>query len=346
MAMSGVIHAALLGAAVLVARQTGVVPSLRLRPSELLTFVELTPPPPVIRTPPLRVPPVVRAVQPLALPPRVELKEPEPEKPRPEPPKPALEPRPAPRAAAPEPPKPAPPIITVGAFALNESARASETRALQAAEFDSPAARAPEIKITSTAVGAFEQGRVSGRPQPGTDRPNVSEAGFGAAAPTGRGRVAAGVVTDGGFGGGVPGGPVQSPAGVVTAGGFESGKNAEKPAPPKQTVKTSDFDAREALQKRAQGPRQPTQVPLEILSKPTPTYTAEARTLKIEGEVLLEVEFTATGTIRVMRVLRGLGHGLDEAATRAVQGVRFKPALRDGEPIDVRTTVNIVFRLA
>jgi TonB family protein len=45
-------------------------------------------------------------------------------------------------------------------------------------------------------------------------------------------------------------------------------------------------------------------------------------------------------------VIRGLGHGLDETATRAVKGVRFKPAQRDGQPVDVRTTVNIVFQLA
>lgn len=343
MAMSGMIHAALLAFAVFAARETGLIPSLR--PSEVLTFVELTPPPPVIRTPPLRMPPVVRTVQPLALPPKVELREPEPEKPRPDPPRPAPEPPPVAKAA-PEPPKPAPPVVTVGAFALNESARASETRALQAAEFDSPAARAPEIKTLTAAVGAFEQGRVSGRPQPGTDRPNVAEAGFGAGVTTGRGRVAGGVVTDGGFGSGVAGVQGRAPAGVVVAGGLDSGKSAETGAPPRQAVKTSDFDAHDAVQKTAQGPRRPTQAPLEILSKPTPTYTDEARSLKIEGEILLDVKFTATGEIRVMRVVRGLGHGLDEAAMRAVQGVRFKPAQRNGEAIDVRTTVNIVFRLA
>jgi len=83
-----------------------------------------------------------------------------------------------------------------------------------------------------------------------------------------------------------------------------------------------------------------------VLSKPTPVYSDEARTLHIEGDVLLEVEFTATGEIHVLRVVRGLGHGLDESAVRAVQGMRFKPAQRNGQPIDVRTTISIVFRLA
>ena len=87
-------------------------------------------------------------------------------------------------------------------------------------------------------------------------------------------------------------------------------------------------------------------MPVEILSKPTPAYTDEARALKIEGEVALEVEFTATGEVRVLQVVRSLGHGLDESAARAVQGMRFKPAQRHGQPVDVRTIVNIVFRLA
>ena len=68
--------------------------------------------------------------------------------------------------------------------------------------------------------------------------------------------------------------------------------------------------------------------------------------MKIEGDVLLEVNFAATGEIRVLRVVRGLGHGLNESATRAAQGMRFKPAQSGGHPIDFRTTVHIVFRLA
>ena len=53
-------------------------------------------------------------------------------------------------------------------------------------------------------------------------------------------------------------------------------------------------------------------VPAEVISKPTPAYTAEARNLRIEGEVVLEVVFEASGKLRVLRVVQGLGHGLDE----------------------------------
>ena len=86
--------------------------------------------------------------------------------------------------------------------------------------------------------------------------------------------------------------------------------------------------------------------PAEIVSKPTPVYTEEARKQRIEGEVLLEVVFEASGQIRVLKVIRGLGHGLDEAAIRAAEQIRFKPALRDGQPADSTAVLHIVFQLA
>ena len=65
---------------------------------------------------------------------------------------------------------------------------------------------------------------------------------------------------------------------------------------------------------------------MEILSKPNPVYTEEARSLRLEGEVLLEVIFAANGQLHVNRVVRGMGHGLDEAAISAANKMRFKPA--------------------
>ena len=62
--------------------------------------------------------------------------------------------------------------------------------------------------------------------------------------------------------------------------------------------------------------------------------------------VSLELEFTAAGNVRVLRVVRGLGHGLDEAAERAALRMRFKPAQSDGRPVDSRATVHITFRLS
>jgi TonB family protein len=87
-------------------------------------------------------------------------------------------------------------------------------------------------------------------------------------------------------------------------------------------------------------------VPAEVISKPTPTYTPEARNLRIEGEVVLEVVFEASGSLRILRIVHGLGHGLDDSAVHAAQQIRFKPAKRDGQPADYTALVHIVFQLA
>jgi TonB family protein len=87
-------------------------------------------------------------------------------------------------------------------------------------------------------------------------------------------------------------------------------------------------------------------VPAEILSKPTPIYTQEARNLHIEGEVLLEVVLEASGSLRVVRVVRGLGHGLDDNAVRAAEQIHFKPAMRGGQPADSTVVLHIIFQMA
>ena len=84
----------------------------------------------------------------------------------------------------------------------------------------------------------------------------------------------------------------------------------------------------------------------EILFKPRPVYTDEARRLRIEGEVLLEVLFAASGDTRVLRILRGLGHGLDENAITAAREVQFRPAKRGNMAVDSTAVVRIVFQLA
>ena len=85
---------------------------------------------------------------------------------------------------------------------------------------------------------------------------------------------------------------------------------------------------------------------VEITYKPNPAYTDEAKTLKLEGEVLLEVEFLASGQLHVNRVVRGLGHGLDETAMAAANKMRFKPAMRNGQAMDSTAIVHVVFQLA
>ena len=84
----------------------------------------------------------------------------------------------------------------------------------------------------------------------------------------------------------------------------------------------------------------------QILEKPRPVYTEEARRLQIEGEVQLEVLFGASGEIHILRVIRGLGHGLDENAAHAARAIRFLPAKREGRAVDSTALVHIIFQLA
>lgn len=151
---------------------------------------------------------------------------------------------------------------------------------------------------------------------------------------TGGTRGARGTVASAGFGNGVAvggggnGGGGGSGRSGVRAGGFDV-----KPVPPKPSAKTSASE-------------QPAQVPVEILSKPNPQFTEEARKLGVQGEVVLAVVFTASGKLRVLRVVQGLGHGLDESAWRAAEQIHFRPAQRDGEPVDFPATLRVVFQLA
>src|SRR5579863_4445700 len=114
-------------------------------------------------------------------------------------------------------------------------------------------------------------------------------------------------------------------------------------------VATGGFGSEQVVHqgpKIAQADSGPATTPVEITYKPNPVYTQEARDLKLEGEVLLEVNFSANGSLHVNRVVRGLGHGLDEAAIAAANKIRFKPALRFGTPVDSTAVVHVTFQMA
>ena len=147
---------------------------------------------------------------------------------------------------------------------------------------------------------------------------------------TGGASGARGVVASSGFGNGVAVPPTANGnRGGVRSGGFGAVTVApEGKAAPKQAVSAP------AIQ------------PIVILEKPSPVYTDEARRLKIEGEVLVELIFRASGQVQTVRVVKGLGHGLDEAALRAAERIRFKPAIQQGQPVDFPAVAHIVFQLA
>jgi len=221
-------------------------------------------------------------------------------------------------------PAPAPPKLEVrtGSFSSGSSAK--------------PTTNLPPAQVQTGGFG--DPNGIKGEGKPGKianiaslgsfDLPVGSGVGNG----TGGSHGVKGAVASAGFGNGTA--PVSNGAGsdgsgrTVQQGGFGDA-TAARPETPKKQTDTG-----------------PPQTPVEIVSKPKPDYTDEARKLKIEGEVLVRVLFTAAGDVRVLDVVRGLGHGLDESALRAAQQIKFKPAQRDGRPVDSSATVHILFQLA
>jgi TonB family protein len=223
------------------------------------------------------------------------------------------------------PPSPAPVIpkvVATNVFSTGSSAAPTIARApsqVQTGGFGDPnglPAKANQGKaVNVAAMGSF-------------DLPSGGGSGNG----SGGAKGVRGVIASTGFGSGTATGDSRSrPAQIaVQQSGFG---DADVPAPPSVRSHPAEASA-------APG------VPAEILSKPTPDYTQEARSLKIEGEVLLEVVLEASGNLRVVRVVRGLGHGLDDNAVKAAEQIHFKPATRNGQPADSTVVLHIIFQLA
>jgi TonB family protein len=147
--------------------------------------------------------------------------------------------------------------------------------------------------------------------------------------------------------GGVKGNP-----GTVASAGFGNGiatAGEGRPGSNQGVVRTTNFGSVSApldVPKRQVPVAAAKDTPVSLLSKPMPSYTAEARQRKIEGDVELDVEFTATGQVHVLSVVQGLGYGLDEAAVKAAEQIRFAPARHDGRPVDAHGRLKVIFRLS
>ncbi len=292
-----------------------------------------TTPPRIRVTPPITVARVVPKVEPPKLPDIV--------RPKPVPQKPvilAAAPEikvqaPQPLAVKPDLPAVPKPAVQTGVFqqAAELAKNMPAPQHLEVGGFGDPRGVTPSAESrpgpTLAKIGAFDAPTGGGtQGGGGHSQEGVKQSSFGsvAAGPSGTGRVQEGVKQSA-FGA----------AGVGGAGNQVAG-----------TVKTSGFNDSAAPQARKQAASSsPAMTPVEIISKPRPAYTQEARGLKLEGQVSLEVVFLSTGSIRVVRVLHGLGHGLDEAAQQAAQQVRFKPAMRGGVPVDTNATISITFEL-
>ena len=195
----------------------------------------------------------------------------------------------------------------------------------------------PDKPLDKVQTGGFgDKDGLTGPSDP-NKRANVGHFGDAALPPgpgygngTGGSNGTKGIVASTGFGNGVaipPAGGARKSN--VQAGGFANQNDQVIEAPKK---KTDDAPVVESV---------------VILAKPRPVYSAEALKLNLEGEVLLDVTFPASGgEVHVNRIVKGLGHGLDEAATRAAQQIKFKPAISNGRPVDFPAVIHIVFQMA
>lgn len=82
-----------------------------------------------------------------------------------------------------------------------------------------------------------------------------------------------------------------------------------------------------------------------VLSRIEPTYSEEARRARYQGSVILSAIVRKDGTVQILKVLRGLGLGLDENAIEALKQWRFRPGTRAGEPVDVALNIEVNFAL-
>jgi TonB family protein len=253
-----------------------------------------------------------------------------------EPPPVVIAPTPQPDVAQlpPAPPAPAPVVTTPPGAAFPEATAAPEpqwaVRRVETAGFD----RTPKITLPE-----------------GPSRPAVAATGFDAAPQAAaRANGTHGGVRVGGFESASPataGNGAHSRV-VATSAGFDAAPAAVARSAPAGQVRKTGFD--EALVRVEPVPQPARHAvarrPVEIIAKPKPEYTEEGRRNRIEGVVLLEVVFTVSGEVRVLRVVRGLGYGLDEAAIAAARQIRYKPAMEERRPVDERAVLHVVFQMA
>jgi TonB family protein len=319
-----------------------LAPTPRVQPVEIAHSTPLIAPTMPRVVPKITVPPPKVLAQ-LRTPPKLVVPPPEP--PKVEPPKvePKPEPKPVEVAKAPPVPVPVPKkeVVTDTFAPATEVIKPVEPKKKEVMTntFASGSSEPPTVHKLAREVQTGGFGDPNGLPGTGDKKAKLTVASVGSFdLPSGAGNGngtggthgVRGTVASAGFGDGVagPGSGDHGRKGTVTSGGFGEVTAAGSSGP------------------RVRAEAKPEVTPVEIQFKPRPVYTEEARKLRVEGEVLLEVMFGAAGDIRIQRIVRGLGHGLDESAQRAAQQVRFSPAKRDGRPYDSIATVHIVFQLA
>jgi TonB family protein len=79
--------------------------------------------------------------------------------------------------------------------------------------------------------------------------------------------------------------------------------------------------------------------------RPEPQYTDEARLASLQGTVVVQVVVGIDGLAHDVRIVRGLGLGLDENAVETISQWHFKPGLKDGQRVPIAATIEVNFKL-
>jgi len=82
-----------------------------------------------------------------------------------------------------------------------------------------------------------------------------------------------------------------------------------------------------------------------VLKQAEPEFSEQARKAKVNGNVLVHLIVDERGLPQDIKVVRGIGMGLDENAVEAVKKYRFKPAMREGIPVKVEMNIQINFQI-
>ena len=291
---------------------------------------------------------ITELIVPTTPPPQPKIKQPPPPKlpPPPEPPKLQME---APKIEMPKPkpePKPIQMEAKVAMPAMKPAAKPAIVLAPQpkAALTAAMPAQSPDVKPSTAPVHLGETFGVT--PNPNATRPaTVAAIGNPYGGMQGPAVAPHGVVGSTGIGNGLKSGSNAGMAGKVASAGIP-GASTAGPGSYGKVASAGIPAATTAAPVTQRANSAPAATSLEVISKPPVQYTPEARQMKVEGDVVLRVTFLATGQVVIQGVVKGLGHGLDEEARRVAQQIRFRPATRDGHPIDLTTTITISFQLA
>ena len=276
---------------------------------------------PKVKLPP---PPKIKMVEP----PKIkvaEVKLPDPPKPvevKMDRPVPVIQPAPPKAVQAP----PAPKVVNLGQAAPATVVATNHPAAVALGRADNPIA--PSNRPATSAVNLGQRG-LAGMPAANTGT-GATKVSLGNGSPNGTNMAGTGTHAVQGVKLGVVGGtgPLNSTGKV--AGPVNLGQIAQPAMPkPMQTAAVAKGSAP------------------KVLFKAKPEYTAEAKEMHIEGTVAVRLRVLANGSVEVLGISSGLGHGLDQSALRVAQTMRFSPATdTSGSPVNWEGVVNVAFQLA